>query len=228
MHSTDLLRMEDLVNNPVARVPICLCLDTSASMGGQPINDLNEGVRLFYDEIRSDEIAMYSAEVCIVTFGGAAQLVADFASLERQSGVAPFQANGATPMGEAVNIALDCLEKRKQEYKNKGVDYFQPWLVLMTDGEPNGSVGELSRAVSRTVDLVNTKKLIVFPIGIGKEADMATLAKFSPKRSPAKLKETNFQQFFQWLSQSVSKTSQSMPGEKVELDYSNIKSWGVF
>ena len=28
-----ILRIEDLVNNPTPRVPICLCLDTSGSMG---------------------------------------------------------------------------------------------------------------------------------------------------------------------------------------------------
>ena len=28
----DLVRMEDLVNNPTARVPVCLCLDVSGSM----------------------------------------------------------------------------------------------------------------------------------------------------------------------------------------------------
>ena len=30
--SNDLLRIQDLVNNPTPRVPICLCLDTSGSM----------------------------------------------------------------------------------------------------------------------------------------------------------------------------------------------------
>ena len=29
----DLLRLQDLVNNPTTRVPVCLCLDTSGSMG---------------------------------------------------------------------------------------------------------------------------------------------------------------------------------------------------
>ncbi len=32
MSNLDYLRMEDLVDNPVPRVPVCLCLDTSASM----------------------------------------------------------------------------------------------------------------------------------------------------------------------------------------------------
>ena len=56
--NNDLLRMEDLVNNPTARVPVCLCLDVSGSMNGEPIHELNEGVRMFYNAIQEDETAL--------------------------------------------------------------------------------------------------------------------------------------------------------------------------
>lgn len=227
MDNNLLVRLEDLVNNPTARVPVCLCLDTSGSMDGQPINELNEGVRLFYEAIKEDETALYSAEISIVTFGGNnAECIADFASLELQPNVPKLLASGMTPMGEAVNMALDLLERRKDEYKDRGVDYYQPWLVLMTDGEPNGDKSELSRAINRTVELVNQKKLTVFPIGIGAYADMNVLGQFSPKRPPLKLQGLKFREFFAWLSKSVSKTSQSTPGESVKLDVEGIKGWG--
>lgn len=226
MDNNLLVRLEDLVNNPTARVPVCLCLDTSGSMGGVPIDELNEGVRLFYEAIREDETALYSAEVSIVTFGGNAKCIVDFASLEVQPNAPTLTADGMTPMGEAVNMGLDLLEQRKDEYKDRGVDYYQPWLVLMTDGAPNGDSAELSRAINRTVDLVNQKKLTVFPIGIGSDADMGVLAQFSPKRPPLKLQGLKFREFFAWLSKSVSKTSQSTPGESVKLDVEGIKGWG--
>lgn len=227
MDNNSLVRLEDLVNNPTARVPVCLCLDTSGSMCGMPIDELNEGVRLFYEAIREDETALYSAEISVVTFGGnAAQCIADFASLEVQPNAPTLTADGMTPMGEAVNMGLDLLEQRKDEYKDRGVDYYQPWLVLMTDGAPNGDSAELSRAINRTEDLVNQKKLTVFPIGIGSDADMNVLAQFSPKRPPLKLQGLKFREFFAWLSKSVSKTSQSTPGESVKLDVEGIKGWG--
>ena len=224
--TTDLIRMNDLVNNPTARVPVCLCLDVSGSMAGNPIRELNEGVRMFYDAIREDEIAMYAAEVCIVTFGrGGAQCITDFTSLSLQPDTPVLEADGLTPMGEAVNLALDLLEKRKKEYQDKGVDYYQPWLVLMTDGGPNGDVNELARAIGRTVEMSGNKKLSVFPIGIGEEADMDVLSRFSPRRDPLKLQGLKFREFFEWLSQSVSRTSQSIPGETVPLDAEGIKGW---
>ena len=151
--------------------------------------------------------------------------ITDFASIELQPDAPVLNAGGMTPMGEAVNLGLDLLEKRKNEYKSKGVDYYQPWLVLMTDGVPNGNPGELSRAISRTVEMANNRKLSIFPIGIGEDADMDVLARFSPKRGPLKLQGLKFRQFFEWLSQSVSRTSQSIPGESVPLDVDGIQGW---
>ena len=251
MDKNMLLRIEDLVNNPTPRVPICLCLDTSGSMdaiqgectltgetifkdgrtwnvatgGTTRIAELQKGLEAFYSAIRDDEIAVYSAEICIVTFDSKAACVMDFANIERQTELPTLTTNGDTAMGEGVNLALDLLEKRKQEYKDKGVDYYQPWLVLMTDGVPNGSVSELDRAVCRTVEMVNNKKLTVFPIAIGNESDISALARFSPRRPPLKLQGLKFQEFFAWLSKSVSKTSQSTPGETVKLDLEGIKGW---
>lgn len=223
--NNNLLNLEDLENNPSSRVPVCLVLDTSGSMEGDAINELNEGVRMFYDAIRDDETALYSAEISIVTFGGQAQCEADFSTLEHQPNAPQFGASGGTPMGEAMNTALDMLEQRKEEYRTSGVDYYQPWIVLMTDGYPNGSPAELSRAIDRTCDMINNRKLTIFPIGIGNEADMNVLARFSPKRKPLKLQGLNFREFFAWLSKSVSKVSQSTPGDKIQLDVEGIKGW---
>lgn len=251
MNNNALLRVEDLVNNPTPRVPICLCLDTSGSMGAvvgdyvetgetvfedgkewivvtggtSRIDELRKGVEQFYEAIREDEMAVYSAEICVVTFNNKASCIIDFANIDRQDEIPQLMAQGDTAMGEGINLALDYLDRRKQEYQDKGVDYYQPWLVLMTDGEPNGNPNELERAIKRTNDLVNGKKLTVFPIGIGDEADMNVLNRISPKRPALKLQGLRFKEFFAWLSQSVSKVSQSIPGESIKLDVEGIKGW---
>ncbi|MGX3012147.1 vWA domain-containing protein [Helicobacter sp. 23-1044] len=225
--SNDLIRIEDLVNNPTARIPICLCLDTSSSMAGAPINELNEGVKMFYNAIANDEMAVHSAEICVVTFGyNGFECLVDFSSLNVQKNSPTLIANGLTPLGEAVNLGLDLLDKRKDEYKNRGVDYYQPWMVLMTDGAPNGDEDELRRAISCCVEQVNERRLTIFPIGIGPYADMNVLAQFSPKRPPLRLKGLSFNKFFEWLSKSISAVSASMPGDNVKLDIEGIKGWG--
>lgn len=226
MEKKTIIRIEDLVNNPTARVPVCLCLDTSASMAGEAITELNKGIKLFYDAIRKDETAYYSAEISIVTFGSKAKCVADFSSLGVQPTPPKLKASGKTPMGEAVKLALKMLERRKKEYQERGVDYYQPWLVLMSDGGPNGDKDVLIKSIKRTAQLVKDNKLTVFPIGIGPDANMKILGYFSPKREPLRLQGLKFSEFFSWLSKSVSKTSQSTPGEHVKLDIEGIKGWG--
>lgn len=221
-----LLRNEDLVNNPTPRVAVCLCLDVSGSMCGTPINELNRGVQLFFDAIREDETALYAAEIAIVTFGYEVECVRDFCSLTVQPNPPILQASGMTPMGEAVNLALDKLNRRKEDYKNAGVDYYQPWLVLMSDGGPNGSAEELRKAKNTTTQLIQDRKLAVFSIGIGQDADMNELSAFSqPKRPALRLAGLRFREFFEWLSKSVSSTSQSTPGENVKLDTAGISGW---
>lgn len=217
-----ILSQEDLVDNPTARVPICLVLDVSGSMSGDPIRELQAGVQMFYEAIRDDEIAQYAAEISIVTFGSQAHRTVDFMSIERQD-VPALIAEGTTAMGQGVNLALDLLEVRKGDYQRAGVDYYQPWMVIMTDGEPTD---DISRASERVRTLCETRKLSVFPIAIGAAANMDTLALLSPGRPPLRLKGLNFKEFFLWLSRSVSRVSQSTPGETVPLDLAGIEAWG--
>lgn len=217
------IRADDLVENPTPRVPVALCLDTSGSMAGEKILELIGGVRLFYDAIDEDDDAHDSVEVSLVTFNSGAQLLQDFASVEglqRELEIAP---GGLTSLGEGVNLALDTLEQRKSSYSDTGVLYFQPWLVLMTDGQPNGDRAALERAVDRVTRMVVDKKLTVFPIGIGSDADLDVLARFSPGRAPFRLRGLHFKEFFEWLSRSVSKVSQSMPGGEPPIDFGSIR-----
>ncbi|WP_197432500.1 VWA domain-containing protein [Pseudarthrobacter sp. GA104] len=216
---------DDLVENPTPRVPVALCLDTSGSMMGDNIRELVKGVNLFYDAIDEDDDAHDAAEVSIVEFNSAVSLIQDFASIERLNRIDAIDATGGTALGEGVNLALDTLEKRKSTYSNAGVLYYQPWLVLMTDGKPNGRPDELERAVHRVTELVAQKKLTVFPIGIGADADMNVLARFSPNRPPLRLQGLSFKEFFEWLSKSVSRVSRSTPGDTVKLDLEGLAGW---
>jgi uncharacterized protein YegL len=223
--STLSINEQDLVENPTPRVPVCLCIDTSGSMGGTKIQELIEGINMFYNAIEEDDDAHDAAEICIVEFNSNAGIIQDYASADRISRISSIATTGLTYMGEGVNLALDTLEARKKQYSENGVLYYQPWLVLMTDGEPNGSPNELERAIQRAGQLVESKKLTIFPIGIGVEAGMSMLARFSPNRPPLRLKGLNFKQFFEWLSKSVSRVSQSTPGDAVKLDLDGLAGW---
>ena len=216
---------DDLVENPTPRVPVSLCIDTSSSMTGDKIRELVRGVNAFYDAVEEDDDAHDAAEISIVEFNSGTSLIQDFASVDRLQRIGTLSPTGLTAMGEGVNLALDTLEDRKAMYSGSGVLYYQPWLVLMTDGQPNGDPREFERAVQRVATMVTAKKLTVFPIGIGADADMTALARFSPNRRPLRLKNLNFKEFFEWLSRSVSRVSRSTPGDAVKLDLTGLDGW---
>ena len=209
------LDINNLVNtsNSISRIPICLVLDTSGSMSGEPIRELNRGVNVFFEAVRQDEIARYSAEIAIVTFGGDISKALDFCSIEAQD-VPVLNAYGNTPMGQAVDMGLSLLDARKRQYSSAGIEYYQPWIVLMTDGTPTD---DISLAAAKTTQMVNNRKLAIFPIGIGQYADLTTLAAFSPKNKPASLNGVNFTVFFEWLSKSIISVPRSTPGDHIDL-----------
>lgn len=210
----------ELVENGATRVPVVLCLDISGSMY-DCIGDLNAGVAAFYESIRSDETARAACEIAIVTFSSTVEVVEDFQSVNHKQNPT-FSAYGGTDMTGGVEKALELLEARKQKYKDTGTDYFQPWLVIMSDGEPN-DMTSVRVLQERTKQMEAEKKLTVFGIFIGNDSGKETLAGFS-KRGAMSLKGTNFKEFFEWLGRSVSIVGKSQKDETVDLDQ-DVGGW---
>jgi uncharacterized protein YegL len=143
------VRLEELVHNPINCAPIALGLDCSGSMAGDPIAELNAGVRAFVRQVSAHKIAKASAELCVVTFADQPLLMADFQSLEPLSGMAPLVAAGLTDLGGGVSLALDRLTAPTAEYQWAAVQFYKPCLVVMTDGVPTTDRHPEAAAVSR-------------------------------------------------------------------------------
>lgn len=117
----------------------CLCvlvLDVSGSMGGKPIQELNKGLKDFYEEISSDATTSQRLEVSLITFSHIVNTVQEPALVENFS-MPTLSAFGSTAMVTDVNEAIDKVAARKQWYKETNQNYYRPWIILMTDGEPD-------------------------------------------------------------------------------------------
>lgn len=205
----------EFVENPSNRCPVILLLDTSTSMTGEPISQLNQGLSTFFQEVSNDDQARLSLDLAIITFGGTPTLINDFQSVD-QLDTPQLQAEGGTPMGEAIDLALDYLEKRKANYKDNQISYYRPWVFLITDGAPNNKERCLQSA-QRIQDAEAQNKLLFFAVAV-KGADMATLQQIAPShRPPVWLKQAKFEEMFLWLSDSVGKVADSVPGEATPL-----------
>ena len=124
----------EFVDNPEPRCACLLLLDNSGSMRGNPIAQLNEGLKVFRDELLADDLASKRVEVGIVTFGPV-KVETDFVSA--QSFTAPtLSVVGDTPMGEAIETGLNMLRSRKDAYRANGISVYRPWVFMITDGGP--------------------------------------------------------------------------------------------
>ena len=191
----------------------CCCvlvLDTSGSMDGEPIQELNEGLVTFQKDVMKDATALDRLEVMIVAFNSSVELVVN-PSLVNNFTMPVLQASGTTRLVDGVRAGITNIRDRKQFYRNTGQPYYRPWIILITDGAPDSGqdVLGLAREIKEGMD---KKDFHFVAIGVDK-ADMAMLASIThPTVPPLKLQGVNFSQFFRWLSQSMSAISSSNGG----------------
>lgn len=202
----------EFAENPEPRCPCILLLDCSGSMNGAPIQELNNGLRVFQQQLSNDNLASKRVEVTVLTFDTDVRVVNEFEVAENFE-PKELIAGGLTSMGRAIERAINMLEQRKAVYKANGISYYRPWIFLLTDGEPTDDYLSAMNAVHEGE---KNKQFAFFAVGI-QGANMEILKQIST-REPLPLKGLNFASLFQWLSNSMSSVSRSSLDADVALE----------
>ena len=220
LEDIEFLENIEFVENPEPRCPVVLLLDTSSSMSGERINQLNAGIATFKQEVERDTTASLRVEVAIVTFNSDVQTVQDFVTIDQFS-PPKLVAEGLTAMGQGIELALDKVKNRKSIYKENGIQYYQPWVFLITDGGPTD---EWKDAAQRVRQAVAEKKLSFFAVGV-QGVNMNKLSQIAPPSiPPVKLDGLKFREMFRWLSSSMKRVSSSKVGD-AQVDLPPIRGW---
>ncbi len=195
--------------------PCVLLLDCSLSMkDGDAIGEVNRALKQFAVEVNEDELARNRADIAVVALQDPGLRVEVPPTLARDFRPPTLTANGGTPMGGAIKLGLETIQGRREEYRSRGAKAYAAMMFLITDGEPTDDV---TAAVREAHALEEQKKLSFFCIGTS-QANFEALSRISPpNREPARLVAGRFRELFKWISDSLSATSNSVPGEATPL-----------
>lgn len=207
----------------IARVPVLLLLDTSWSMTNKTrdedgnkrrkIDQLNDGLETFKQEIEEDFQTKHAVDVSVVTFGGDFEIEQEFDTLQNWT-PPDLDATGTTPMCEAIGRGLQHLEKRKGAINDQNLQRKRALVWLLTDGKPDNTSGtEWDKAQSVIEDGTNDDAFFFYAVGIGDDADMDTLEELisagdDDDVASFRLEEGAFKEFFEIVSASASMQSQ--------------------
>ena len=204
----DIFNESDFGNSTKRRLPICFCLDTSGSMMGNPIKQLNMGLQNFLASIKANDDTRSSTDIAIITFGSSVEIVMPFGKISKDKALPEISASTTlTPIGEGILTALELLNARKEGYKEMGIKYYQPWLVVITDGAPQGpnAFQNMELAIQACNELEKNDKLVIFNIGVGSGVDFEILKRLSIKREePISVTSGDFGKLFEFLGSSSS------------------------
>jgi uncharacterized protein YegL len=179
----------DLLSDTHRRRLVALLLDTSASMGSsqvdglRAIDALNAELAAWLPKVRAEGLGnLRDIEFLVVTFGAGGVAVAsgrkepsteDGAAFvpAAQLTLDPLPAGGATPLTQAVDLALTLLEQRRQRVQTEHCQQVgQPRMILVSDGGPTDDEGNDTDAwrplAQRLAQLRAAGRLQLFAFGV--------------------------------------------------------------
>ena len=197
------------IDNPEQRTPCIVMCDTSTSMAGGRIDQLNRGLHALVRAVSSDSLTLSRVELAIGQFGNTVGLAHPFATADRIR-VPTLVAHGSTPMGAAMTLAADTVTARAKEYRKAGIACLVPLVFLISDGEPND---DWKGPAQRIAEMERKKQLALFPIGVD-GADIKMMSSIG-ERPALMLRSANFLELFQWMGELLCQYSMSRPGDRV-------------
>lgn len=216
----DIIPYVEFADNANERTPCVLVLDCSGSMRGEPINQLNAGLVALEKELKEDIDASSRVQILIIKAFGKDEAVISSDWVDAMNFTAPkMEAGGLTPLGKAMELALEKIESQKYLYDSCGVTSKRPWIFLISDGEPTDYGWEQAAKKCRLAQ--QNKKVVIHAVGT-QGANLEKLAQFSVM-SPKRLTGLKFTEFFLWLSRSVSCVSKAAPNADDLLK--DIEAW---
>lgn len=226
----------EFAENPDPRAACMIVLDCSDSMAMMgpgmdpdpsnpetPMYKLNTALETLVTEVRKDPLTTSRLEISILPYGSKVGDPQPFKGVDDLF-IPELEPMHLTSTGAALDKAMGMIEERKNEYKQGGVEYYRPFLILMTDGWATDTA-KLKEVTPRLHEMEKRGSISFFPIAINSTA-VDAMKGLSSAKPPLMLKDMNFAEFFVWLSASQAAVSASNPGD-TGIAAPSIEGWAT-
>jgi uncharacterized protein YegL len=207
------LRLPEIAAATEPHLACVLLLDTSGSMSGEPIKNLNEAINRFKEETSANEMTKKRVDIAIVEFSSDVRVVQNFSPIIAMEPV-NLEAGGTTNMGAGIETAIDMVKERTKFYASLGTPMFKPWIFMITDGSPNHDISVAAMRIREEESKGTHGKLKFFALGVG-NYDRDVLSSLSKR--VIELSDMNFGGIFDWMSESMATISVSRVDEEPRL-----------
>lgn len=201
------------LNSYVARepraLPIFVLADTSGSMRGEKINELNLALREMLRVLNNVDDIRGKFQLCVISFGGEVKVEQPLDDIDKIS-LTELTASGNTPMGTAFDVVCNMIEDRSVVSSRS----YAPTIVLISDGIPTDCSESIfdSKKYTEWEPLAElhkgerSSKSQRLALGIGSDADYEMLKAFIHVDGIPVIKAsdaTGIAKFFRWVTMST-------------------------
>lgn len=185
-----------------------ICIDTSGSMRGEPIEAVNTGLHALMASLRQNPYALESVYLNITTFDSHIKTVLPLTPLEQV--VLPeivCPESGATFLGGVLEHIVESVQRDRIIGNAHQKGDWRPILIVLTDGKPTDLL-----VYSETIPKIKQLGFgNIVACAAGPKADVNYLKQLTPTVvSLDTMDAVSFAKFFQWVSAAVASTSVSV------------------
>jgi uncharacterized protein YegL len=208
---------------------VALVVDTSGSMSEHSrLANMVAGLAAFIKEVQEDENLKNKLEIGIVAFSHECRRAVE-PSLAADIQLPELKAEGGTFSIQAIQAGIQMVSDRKAWYRANGLSYYRPWVIHITDGEPDprefpGEFEAKWDELAQQIRQAEQQKTFCFlSLGVD-EFKPAYLERIKQAQIPVyKMSGLKFTDFFKWLSATIAEVAKGADvGKAVQ---SNTGSW---
>jgi uncharacterized protein YegL len=192
------------------RLPIYFLIDTSESMVGDPISNVEDGMASIIKELKSNPYALETVWISVLIFAGQAKTLVP---LQEIVNFYPpkFPIGGGTSLSRGLGHLMHELRTNivKTTFEQKGD--WKPIIFLFTDGVPTD---DSSAAISEwKTNWKNMSNLVV--VSLGEDTDVKLLSELSDEVLVSNnTTQAHYKELFRWISDSIKTSSESVDNNK--------------